>query len=95
MEATSIVNTKEFLGKGEAKYYFHNSTRLGSDSGDEELITTVGLHGKSSFHASSSSTHVSHDYERIMSELFHIRVVAKNTNIETLFDPGSQVNLIS
>ena len=36
----------------------------------------VGLHGKSSFHASSSSTHASH------------------TKIETLFDLGSQVNLI-
>jgi hypothetical protein len=27
--------------------------------------------------------------------LFHIRVVSRHTNIDTLFDPGSQVNLIS
>ena len=55
------------------------------------MITTVGLQGKCFFH--DSSTHASHDYE-IRSELFHIRVVAKHKNIETLFDPGEQVNLI-
>jgi hypothetical protein len=30
-----------------------------------------------------------------MNELFHIRVVSKHTKIDTLFDMGSQVNLIS
>ena len=28
-------------------------------------------------------------------ELFHIRVVSKHTKIDTLFDSGSQANLIS
>ncbi len=33
--------------------------------------------------------------ERKIIELFHIRVVIKNTKVETLFDSGSQENLIS
>jgi hypothetical protein len=68
---------------------------LGSDSGDEMRITTIGVQGKNSFHVGSSSTSKSHDNERRRSELFHIRVVSKHTNIDTLFDLGSQVNLIS
>jgi hypothetical protein len=36
-----------------------------------------------------------HDDERKRNELFHIRVVSKHTKIDTLFDLGSQVNLIS
>jgi hypothetical protein len=68
---------------------------LGFDSGDEEKITVVGVQGKGSLHAISSYTNESHDDERKRNELFHIRVVSKHTNIDTLFDPGSQVNLIS
>jgi len=68
---------------------------LGSDSGDEEKITIVGLQGKVSSHASSSSTVPSLANDKRRSELFHIRVVTKHTKVETLFVPGSQVNLIS
>ena len=63
------------------------------DLGDEELIIVVDLQGEISFHSSSICTHASHEYEKRRSELFHIRFIAMNTNIETLFDPGSQVNL--
>jgi hypothetical protein len=55
----------------------------------------AGVQGKDSLHASSSSNDESHIDERKMNELFHIRVVSKHTKIDTLFDPGSQVNLIS
>jgi hypothetical protein len=58
-------------------------------------ITTIGVQGKNSFHAGSIYTSKSYDNERIRSELFHIRFVSKHTNIETIFDMGSQVNLIS
>jgi hypothetical protein len=68
---------------------------LGSDSGDEGNIIVVGVQGKDSIHASSSSNNESHDDARKMNELFHIRVVSKHTRIDTLFDLGSQVNLIS
>jgi hypothetical protein len=68
---------------------------LGSDSGDEGTITAVGVQGKDSLHASSNSNNESHDDERKRNELFHIRFVSKHTKIDTLFDLGSQVNLIS
>jgi hypothetical protein len=68
---------------------------LGSDSGDEEKITTVGVQGKYSLHASSNSNTKPHDDEIKRNELFHTRVVSKHTKIDTLFDLGSQVNLIS
>jgi hypothetical protein len=68
---------------------------LGSDSGDEERITTIGMQGKDSFYACSISLNESHDDDNKRSALFHIRVVSKHTKIDTLFDPGSQVNLIS
>jgi hypothetical protein len=56
---------------------------LGSDSGDESKITTVGLIGKIGDGFDSRS------------KLFHIRAIMKNTKIETLIDSGSQYNLIS
>lgn len=72
---------------------------LGSDSGDETKITTLGLQGTYSVVGSSSITHSSkfetmYD-ERKRGELFHIRVISKHTKIDTLFDSGSQANLIS
>jgi hypothetical protein len=67
---------------------------LGSDSGNKGEITVVGVQGKDSLHASSNSNNESHDDERKRNELFHIRVVSKHTKIDTLFDLGSQVNLV-
>jgi hypothetical protein len=68
---------------------------LGSNSGDEGNIIVVGVQGKDSFHAISNSNIESHDDERKRNELFLIRIVSKHTKIDTLFDLGSQVNLIS
>jgi hypothetical protein len=67
---------------------------VGSDSGDEERIEVVGMQSKDSFYACSSSLNESHDDDKRRSALFHIRVVSKHTQIDTLFDLGSQVNLI-
>ena len=58
------------------------------------------LTGKSSDASSSSSTYASssninHLDEDKRVELFHIRVTSKHTKIDTLFDSGSQENLIS
>jgi hypothetical protein len=55
-------------------------TYLGSNSGDETKITTIGLS--------------SDDYED-RCKLFHIRVIMKHTKIDTLLDSGFQSNLIS
>jgi hypothetical protein len=70
---------------------------LGSDSEDETKITAMGLQGKNSFASTTSSNssinETKHEKERI--EPFHIRVILKHTKIDTLFDMGSQENLIS
>jgi hypothetical protein len=58
-------------------------TDLGSDSGDETKVTTIGLSGK-----------IGDGYDS-RSKLFHIRVIMKHTKINTLLDSGSQANLIS
>lgn len=70
--------------------------------GDESKISIVGLKGKAFVGngsttdvpcASTSKNHVLEDSKRC--ELFHIRVISKNTKIDTLIDSGFQVNLIS
>jgi hypothetical protein len=58
-------------------------TDLGSDSGDETKITTVGLSCKIG------------DCFDSRSKLFHIRAIMKHTKVDTLLDSGSQANLIS
>jgi hypothetical protein len=69
---------------------------LGSDLSDETKITAMGYQGNGSNATTSSSSNINvtqQEKERI--ELFHIRVVSKHTKIDTLFDTGSQANLIS
>jgi hypothetical protein len=88
-------NLKQFGGKGNTKTVSTVQQDLGSESGDEGNMTTIEVQGKYSLHASSSSNDESHIDERKRNELFHILVVSKHTKIDTLFDPGSQVNLIS
>ena len=68
---------------------------LGSDSGDETNITTMGLKGKHIEITSSSNCSNVTQYEYTRIEIFHIRIVSKHTKIDTLFDSGSQANLIS
>jgi hypothetical protein len=88
------LRPNKFGGKGKPKIVSTVQQDLGFDSSDEMKITTVGVQGKVSSHASSSSTILSSEIEKKRSELFHIRVVAKHTKVDTLFDLGSQVNLI-
>jgi hypothetical protein len=66
--------------------------------GDETKITAMGYQGNDSIANTSSSSNnnlnvTRQEKERI--EHFHIRVVSKHTKIDTLFDTGSQANLIS
>jgi hypothetical protein len=86
---------KQFGGKGKTKSIAIVQQDLGSNLGDEGNIKTVGVQGKYSLHASSSSNNESHYDEQKRNELFHIRVVSKHNKIDTLFDLGSQVKLIS
>jgi hypothetical protein len=70
---------------------------LGSDSGDETIIAATGIKGKNSEASTSNSAQstIDEENERKRHELFHIRVISKHQKIDTLFDSGSQVNLIS
>ena len=71
---------------------------LGSDSGDETKITAMGYQGNNYVASTSSSSNANVNVtqqEKVRIELFHIRVVSKHTKIDTLFDSGSQANLIS
>jgi hypothetical protein len=68
---------------------------LGSDSGDETNITSTGVQGKTSSHASTSSSIKSPNSEKRRSEIFHIRLITNHTKVDTLFYIGSQLNLIS
>ncbi|MCY6524876.1 hypothetical protein, partial [Actinobacillus pleuropneumoniae] len=70
---------------------------LGSDSGDETTVTTTGIKGKNSKASTCNSAQSidNEDNERKRHEFFHIRFISKHQKIDTLFDSGSQVNLIS
>jgi hypothetical protein len=59
-----VKKPKRFSGKGKTKTVATVQQDLGSDSGDEGKITTVGVQGKYSLHANSSSNNESHDHER-------------------------------
>jgi hypothetical protein len=61
---------KRFGGKGKTKTIATVQKDLGSESGDEGKIMTVGVQGKLSLHASSSFNDESHIDERKRNELF-------------------------
>jgi hypothetical protein len=71
---------------------------LGSDSEDETMVTAMGIKGK--YFVASFSSHTSYTNSKVIfdgrerNDLFHLRVISKHTNIDTLVDTGSQVNLI-
>eukprot|EP00253_Pinus_taeda_P032319 PITA_32319 len=90
------LRPKKFEGK-KKKIVAVIQKDLGSNSGDETTIATTGIKGKN-FEASTSNSAQSindEEKERKRHELFHIRVISKYQKIDTLFDSGSQVNLIS
>eukprot|EP00253_Pinus_taeda_P029217 PITA_29217 len=90
------LRPKKFEGK-KKKTVVAIQKDLGSDSGDETTIAATGIRGKNSEASTSNSAQsiIDEENERKRHELFHIRVISKHQNIDTLFDSGSQVNLIS
>jgi hypothetical protein len=84
--------------KGKSKTIATVQHDLGSDLGDETKITAMGYQGNGSIASTSSSSNNNVNVtqqEKARIELFHMRVVSKHTKIDTLFDTGSQANLIS
>ena len=92
---------KKFLkAKDEKKAIAVVQQDLGSYSSDERRITAMVTIGKtpdtsssSNTIASSSNINPSNKDKRV--ELFNIKITSKHTNIDTMFDNGSQANLIS
>eukprot|EP00253_Pinus_taeda_P018776 PITA_18776 len=92
----SELRPKEFEGK-KKKTTETIRKDLGSDSGDETTIAATGIRGKNSEASTSNSAQstIDEENERKIRELFHIRIISKHQKIDTLFDSGSQVNIIS
>lgn len=85
-----------FNNKEKEKIAATTQQDLGSDSGDETKIITMGLKGKDSIASTISSRKpIETQNERERIELFHIRIITKNNKVDTLFDSGSQANFIS
>jgi len=90
------LKPKKFGGK-EKKNAATIQQDLGSNSGDETTVTAIGIKGKDSEASTSNSAQFvdNENNERERNELFRIRVISKHNKIDTLFDSGSQLNLIS
>lgn len=88
------MRPKKFNNKGKQNTVAANQQYLGSYSGDETKITTMGVKGKASNASTSySSKPIESQDDKKRSEIFHIRVITKHTKVDTLFDSESQVNL--
>jgi hypothetical protein len=91
------LRPKKFRDKGKQNTVASTRRDLGSDFGDESKIMEIGSKGISTINSNSSvqSTKlesVSDQHKR--GEFFHVRFIVKHTTVDTLFDSGSQVNLI-
>jgi hypothetical protein len=87
---------KKFNNKGKPKTAANTQHDLGYDSRYETKITTMGFQGNDSIASTSSSSSSPNktQHEKEIIDLFHIRVISNHTKIYTLFDIGSQTNLI-
>jgi len=69
-----------------------------SDSEDECKVTTMGIKGKYSIASFSSRTSSAKTkvipIGRKINDIFYLQVISKKTNIDTLVDSGSQLNII-
>jgi hypothetical protein len=72
LETASEKETETVRWKGKTKAIAMVQQDLGSNLGDEGMITVVGVQGKDYLHASSSSNDESYVDERKRNELFHI-----------------------
>eukprot|EP00253_Pinus_taeda_P035192 PITA_35192 len=90
------LRPKKFEGK-KKKIAAAIQKDLGSKSRNETVISAIGIKGKNSEASTSNSAQsvIAEEHDRKRHELFHIRVIYKNQKIDTLFDSGSQENLIS
>jgi hypothetical protein len=68
---------------------------MGSDLGDETKIMEMGRKCISITNISIQSTKLESVIDqKKRSDIFHVRFIVRHTKIDTLFDSGSQLNLI-
>ena len=90
------MKPKKFNNKGKQNTIGTTQQDFGSDSGYETKIIAMGMKGKKYIASTSESNcHTSTPNEETRIGLFHVRVIAKHTKINTLFDSGFEANLIS
>jgi hypothetical protein len=88
---------KKFQDKGKQNTIASSRKYLGSYSRDESKIMEIWSKGISTINYNSSVQYAKLESvtdQKKISDIFHVRVIVKHTNIDTLFDSGSQVNLI-
>ena len=90
------MKPKNFNNKGKQNTATTIQHDLGPDSGYETKIKVMGFQGKEFIASTSSSSSNLNktQREKEVIKLFHIRFISKHMKIDTLFDFGSQENLI-
>lgn len=90
------MRPSKFNNKGKQKTTAITQEDLGSEWGDEDKITVMGIKGKQDIaRTSSQNRNITTTLdEKRWTELFHVKVTYKDTKIDTLFDSGSQTNII-
>ena len=96
LDPASRAETQEFRGQEEEDCCSY-SKRFGVRLGRWNNYSSHRYKSKNSEASTSNSAQsiIDEENERKRHEIFHIRVISKNQKIDTLFDSGSQVNLIS
>lgn len=90
------MRPKKLNNRGKQNTVVTTQQALGSYSSDETKITAMGMKGiASNVSTNSSSKTIESQNDKERSEIFHIRVITKHAKVDTVFDSGSQVNLIS
>jgi hypothetical protein len=91
------LRPKKFWDKGK-KIPLHHLDRIWDHLGDESRIMEIRRKYisiiKSNSLVQSAKLEIGIDQKK-RSNIFHVRVIVNNTKIDTLFENGSQVNLVS
>jgi hypothetical protein len=98
LEVASKLRPKKFKDKGKQNTFASAHRDPGSYSKDESKIVAIESKEISVFNSNYSVQFVKMESDidlKKRSEFFHVRFVVKHTKVDTLFDSGYQVNLIS
>lgn len=90
------MTPRKFNNKRKQNTVATTQYHIGSDSCHETKIIAMRMKGKpSNASTSSSSKYIESQNDKEKIDIFHMRVITKHAKVDTLFDSGSQVNIIS